>query len=250
MPPANRCSRCDGPVLVGDLACGACGLSVENLDDAVHVRRNVYEPDESTSRFTMWLLGAGVLAVVVMVGVIVTSVISGGGSSSTTNPLLPGGALQIERQVQELEDGWWRLDVEDGSLSIDLPGAFYRSRADLRIETFGELPTAVWGGGFADVEVYGVSIGTRPSDWKDRDDEFLRRVPFAVPLSMVETDRRAVTLGDRPAIEVRGQGTGSQLRAITVLDGDRIVQVVVADRDADEVDRRFDRMTGSLTFGS
>jgi len=75
-------------------------------------------------------------------------------------------------------------------------------------------------------------------------------VPFAVPLSMVETDRRAVTLGDRPAIEVRGQGTGSQLRAITVLDGDRIVQVVVADRDADEVDRRFDRMTGSLTFGS
>jgi len=265
MVEATRCPRCDADVPSGASACPVCGSSLSgraappkqrpiatapSLLDAGPARRNVYEPDESSSRLTPLLLGAGVLAVVVLVGLVVIGVLNGADSSSdTANPLLPGGAIQVDRQVQDLGDGWWRLDIEDGAMGIDLPGPILRSRADLVVADFGDLPTALWGGGFGGTEVYGATVGERPGDWSERDDEFLEKVPFPVAPAMVETERIRSTLGDRPSVEIRGRGLGSFLLATTVLDGDRIVQLVVIDEDAAKAADRFARMQSSLTFG-
>ena len=156
--------------------------------------------------------------------------------------------VSFDRGITDLGDGWYRIEIDDGAAAVDLPGPLVRTRDDLLIGGFGELPLAVWGGGRADDEGYAVAMADLPDAWRDRSIELLTTIPLPVGLDVLESDRRPTTVAGRPAVEIEANGPDGQIRAVVVANDDRLVMLVYGNRTPAATPTVLARMLGSLSL--
>lgn len=237
----------------GDVADGPDGPDGATGDEGPAAtappRRNVYDPDaRTTSPVTIGLIGLAGVVVVALIGLALLRQAEDDTGPATANAFIPGGEIDFQRGIAELDDGWSRIEVDEGTVAVDLPGPLLRSRDELLVADVGEVPMAVWGGGRAGEVVYGLAVGELPERWRDRPDELLASVPLPVDLDVVERSRRSTEVDGHPAAEIRATGGDGDLWALVVVNDDRLVTVLYGADDGD-VDDVSDRVRSSMVLG-
>lgn len=247
-----RCPRCGTTVEPDWDWCHACdydpaGKRSERRAIDPPPRRNVYDPDARSQPVpTRVLVLVGALVLASVAAAVTYRLVTGGPSSPGRSPFAVT-AVDINQGATELDDGWWKVTLADGAIGLELPGPMLRTRADLEVDTFGRLPMAVWGNGRAGDRVYAVAVAELPDDWAGRVVELLEVAPL--PVSDVTTDRRTPgVVADRPSVAVEATTPDGPLRATMLVDGSRLLIVIVGDQALSDAQPVLDRMVASLTF--
>lgn len=206
--------------------------------------RNVYDPDRPTSPVVLGVVGMAGVVVVALLGWALLRQPDGPGDPP--NPFVPGGEVDFERGIERLDDGWYRIAVDDGAVTVELPGALLRSRDELMVGELGQLAMAVWGGGEADRELYGVGVAELDGDLRSNTDRLLDEMPLPVELEVYESSRRRIEVGGHPAVEVRAEGPDGALWGLVIAADDRLVTIVYGSARPGEVDERRARIESSV----
>lgn len=211
--------------------------------------RNVYEPDEH--RRLVQPRTAALCA-----GLVLTAVVLAAAGRMATDPGevaapdgLPDTPVTFDEGVTDLGDGWTHIAIEGGAVEVELPGPLLRTRADPLVEDLGPLPTAVWGGGTAGVELYGVAVAELPDDWRSRAPGLLDVVPLPVGTEVVVHQRSPIQVGDHAAVRIEADGRDGELRGVVVATEDRLVTLVYGGSSPAATDDAITRMLRSLELG-
>ena len=214
-------------------------------------RRTVHDPEADDPGPHPALVVALASVAAVLVGLILVGILlddDGSGGGAATGPVALGRTAE-ERSTTDLGDGWWRLELDDGALAVDLPGPLLLTRDELQVEDqLTPMPAAVWAGGSGTEEVYGVVVAEPPSSWGRTPEELLEDVSLTVADREVGGSGVPTEVAGRPALRRFAGGGGSTTATTSVATDDAIV-ILVLRGDPAVLDDALERMESTLQLG-
>ena len=212
--------------------------------------RNVFDPEQHGRVHP--LVGAALgVAALVLIGAILVGIVTGGsdgGGDATTSPISLGADAE-DRATTDLGDGWWRLDLGDGELVIEIPGPLARTRATFPLAgQVTEMPASAWVGGRGADEIHGVVVGEPPPSWDRSPESLLADVELTVGGEVIGGTGERTEVAGRPALRRRTVEAGVVTTTTTIAADDELLILVVRARGAD-ADDVLGRMEATLQLG-